>query len=47
VPHVTVAFAPGVRPVVSGEMLADAIVNGGYMATHEANPKPQILNPKP
>jgi hypothetical protein len=38
VPHVTVACAPGVRPVVSGEMLADAVVNGGYMATHEAMP---------
>lgn len=34
----TVACAPGVSPVISGDMLADAIVNGGYVATHETMP---------
>ena len=38
VPHVTVAVAPGVRPVVSGEMLANAMVSGDYMATADAMP---------
>jgi hypothetical protein len=32
VPHVTVACAGDVRAMVSGDMLAESLVNGGYMA---------------
>jgi len=38
VPHVTVSCAPGVRPLVSDNMLAQAMGSGAYMSTAEIMP---------